>query len=176
VILKVGDFEGRTRLRASLFTTIKSIRKDFQSENIEQGVYEYRDYAEFVIEECRMQDINNCDLITLFTLRYALDKPDDIVNLKFDILDLQNFPERLDISYEAEWRTYVKRAIHSIKTSRFRTKKYLEAHINELLDGTSEEFNTLLEIVKTAMAVNNSTQVTVINSPLKTYVQQLLKL
>lgn len=123
-----------------------------------------------------MQDINHCDLITLFTFRYALDKPNDIVNLKFDILDLQNFPERLNLSYEAEWRTYVKRAIHNIKTSRFGNKTSLETHISGLLDGTCEEFNQLLDIVKTAMAVNNSTQVTVINTPLKNYVHQLLKL
>jgi hypothetical protein len=91
-------------------------------------------------------------------------------------MDLQNFPERLEVSYQAEWRTYVKRAIHNIEKSALGDKVSLQKRINALLDGHSNEFNAQLSIVKTAMAVNNSTQVTVINTPLKTYVNNLLKL
>jgi hypothetical protein len=123
-----------------------------------------------------MQNINNCDLLTLFTFRFALDQANTVVNLKLDILDLQSFPERLEVSYEAEWRTYVKRAMHNIEKSPVGDKASLEKSISALLDGHSDEFNEQLRIVKTAMAVNNSTEVTVINTPLKTYVQNLLNL
>ncbi len=123
-----------------------------------------------------MQNINNCDLLTLFTFRFALDQANSIVKLKLDILDLQSFPERLELSYEDEWRTYVKRAIHNIERSPLGNKAALQESINALLDGHSDEFNMQLSIVKTALAINNSTEVTVINTPLKTYVNNLLKL
>jgi hypothetical protein len=105
--------------------------------------------------------------------RFALDRDDDIVNLEQDVLDLQNFPERLEISYEAEWRSYVRRALFRLSTDE---QNKLENNLAVLLGGNNEHFNQLLNVLKTAIAVNNSTQVTVLNSPLKNYVQQLLKL
>ncbi|MBT1451375.1 hypothetical protein KJ365_10850 [Glaciecola sp. XM2] len=120
-----------------------------------------------------MLDLQQCDVLSLFLYRFALDRDDDIVNLEQDVLDLQNFPERLEVSYEAEWRSYVRRALFKLSSDE---QYQLEDKLTVLLAGNNPHFNQLLNILKTAIAVNNSTQVTVLNSPLKNYVQQLLKL
>lgn len=123
-----------------------------------------------------MQNLENADLYTLFALRYAVDKKHDLVDLKQDVLDLQGFPERIEISYQAEWRSYVKKELHRLQRSSNSAIAELEAQVNELQSGHNDEFNGLLSILKTATAVNNSEEVSVISTPVKKYVHQLLQL
>jgi hypothetical protein len=123
-----------------------------------------------------MLDVENCDLLTLFTARYALDKPNDVVNLQRDVSDLQGFPERLEQSYKAEWRIFVKRELHKLQGSSDTGKQNLAAKLSRLEKGSDAKFEQMAEIIKTAIKVNNSPSVTVMTTPLKSYVNQLLKL
>ncbi|WP_395338637.1 hypothetical protein PN836_012200 [Ningiella sp. W23] len=123
-----------------------------------------------------MQEIDTCGITDLFTLRYAMDKKNDIVNLREDVLDLQSFPERLYASYQAEWRKYVKRALHQLQAHDDEQKRAFQNKVSELQSGQSGEFNELLAVVNTAIVVNDSQQVSVLTTPLKRYVEDLLKL
>ncbi len=121
-----------------------------------------------------MIDVNDCDFIQLFLLRYALDKPNDIVNLERDILDLQYFPERLQDSYLAEWKAYIKPELIALQR---RDEHHNLANIMVNLEqGDNPHFNRLYDVIKTADKVNNSDAVTVMTTPFKSFVNQLLKI
>jgi len=123
-----------------------------------------------------MIDVKNCDLITLFMFRYALDKPNDTVNLTRDIIDLQSFPERLHDSYLPEWQTYVKKELYRVERANEQEKQTLLAHLSDLQQSNNETFIRLCALINTAVKVNNSPEVTVMTTPLKSYVTQLLKI
>ncbi|MFC4698597.1 hypothetical protein ACFO4O_00300 [Glaciecola siphonariae] len=121
-------------------------------------------------------NIGQCDISTLFSYRYVLDKKDDIVDLHQDIRDLRAFPERIADSYQAEWTSYVKRELHNISKRSQKEKAALITSLQMLESGQDEEFEALREIINTAIKVNISPDVTVMTTPLKRYVSQLLTL
>jgi hypothetical protein len=121
-------------------------------------------------------DVENCDLMSLFTFRFALDDTNDVVDLKQDIRDLTSFPERLYSSYEAEWRVYVKRKLHALDKAPKHKQVALVKLLNKLENDDDENYIKLREIINTAIKVNNSSSVTVMTTPLKSYVNYLLTL
>lgn len=123
-----------------------------------------------------MIDVENCDLLSLFMFRYALDRPNDTVDLQRDILDLQSFPERLNDSYKDEWQTYVKRELHKKQRAGKQEMQALIARLSDLEKQNDETFNRLRSKIDVAVKVNNSPDVTVMTTPLKSYVNQLLKI
>jgi len=123
-----------------------------------------------------MFDIKQCDLKTLFMFRFALDKTNDTVNLEKDINDLSGFPERLTDSYLAEWQSYVKRELNKIEKAGEAAKQSFALNIDKLQSGENTQFEHLYAKIKTAEKVNNSPEVAVMTTPLKSYVNQLLKL
>lgn len=123
-----------------------------------------------------MIDVNQCDVSTLFMFRFALDKANDTVDLRKDIDDLSSFPERLTQSYLAEWRCYVKRELSKIQKNKGTKKQALKDTLMTIQKGENQDFNHLYERIKTAEKVNNSPSVTVMTTPLKSFVNQLLKL
>lgn len=115
-------------------------------------------------------DLN--DIETLFTLRYILDNPSDIVDLSQDIKDLSGFPERLFGSYKSEWQTYIKKeakkrklVVESIDLVEF---------LHQLPDSLQTDYLSMLELVRKSQIIATSSNVKVIKSPLKTYIEALL--
>ncbi|MEM0912054.1 MAG: hypothetical protein AAGJ37_13825 [Pseudomonadota bacterium] len=120
-----------------------------------------------------MTDLDTADVMTLFTFRYLLDKPNDIVDLTQDVLDLQAFPERLFGSYKEEWTRYIKRELATKQTS----KNLIHLDIKEVLSSDSlEEYESLKQIVSMALSIEATEKVIVIDTPLKAYLNQLMKL
>lgn len=117
-----------------------------------------------------MKDDIQLNTLELFCLRYALDEPDPVENLKQDIVDLQYFPERLEQSYRALWVSYVKRKL--------RTDSRNEEKLTELLANTKlhedAQFLELRDIIEQTQQLNVSQNISAIKSPLKRYVEQLL--
>jgi hypothetical protein len=121
-------------------------------------------------------DVDNCDLKTLFILRFMLDRVQDISDLNADIHDLQSFPERLESSYIAEWRAYVKRELHQLKNASSQRQTKLLERLESVGNGKDAEFEQLQNFINTALKVNNCASVTVMTTPLKSYVNYLLQL
>ena len=115
----------------------------------------------------------NNEIITLFTYRYLLDEPQPPHDFKQDIEDLRVFPERLEVSHVDEWRSYIRRYINRNKLS----NAELET-LTKRLDTpeVSEEYQYLRSIVITALKINNSPEVKVINTPLKEYLNKLINM
>lgn len=120
-----------------------------------------------------MNDIDNTDVLTLFAYRYLLDKSNDIVNLKQDVIDLQTFPERLFSSYKAEWTRYIKRELATKQTS----QNLIHLNIEDILSSESQkEYAYLKGLVSMAIKIEATEKVKVIDTPLKVYINQLMKL
>ncbi len=120
-----------------------------------------------------MIELEKADVITLFTYRYLVDKSDDIVDLRQDVLDLQSFPERLYGSYQEEWKRYIKREIATKQMS----KNLIQLDLEDVLTSDSlEEYEALKQIVSTAMQVESTENVKVIDTPLKVYINRLMNL
>ena len=115
-------------------------------------------------------DLN--DIETLFTLRYMLDDPSDIVDLGQDIEDLTSFPERLFGSYKFEWQTYIKK--EAKKRKLIVDSIDLVEFIHQLPDSLKTDYLRMLELVQKSQIIANSSNVKVIKSPLKTYIEALL--
>jgi hypothetical protein len=115
----------------------------------------------------------NSEIITLFTYRYLLDEPQPPHDSKQDIEDLRVFPERLEVSHVDEWRSYIRRYINRNKLS----EKELETLSERLnIPAVSEEYQYLKSIVITALKINDSPDVKVINTPLKDYLNKLINM
>ena len=115
----------------------------------------------------------NNEIITLFTYRYLLDELQPPHDFKQDIEDLRVFPERLEISHVDEWRSDIRRYINRNKLG----NAELEA-LTKRLDTpeVSEEYQYLRSIVITALKINTSPEVKVINTPLKEYLNKLINM
>nr|WP_136250883.1 hypothetical protein [Ningiella ruwaisensis] len=120
--------------------------------------------------------VDQLDIKSLFIFRYLLDRADDIVDLKKDIHDLRHFPERLETSYKHEWRTYVKKELHLLEESDYGQRLEIEQHFHHIVNSPEHPFDEMLTIVEFAQKVNNSDTVTVMTTPLKRYVHELLRL
>ncbi|WP_296044516.1 hypothetical protein [uncultured Alteromonas sp.] len=120
-----------------------------------------------------MQATNHHAIITLFTYRYLLDEPQPPHDFKQDIEELNVFPERLEISHVDEWRSYIRRYISRNKL----TNEQIEALTQRLdIPEVYEEYQYLKSIVITALKINDSPDVKVINTPLKEYLNKLINL
>ena len=116
---------------------------------------------------------NNNEIVTLFTYRYLLDEPQPPHDFKQDIEDLRVFPERLEISHVDEWRSYIRRYINRKKLS----DAELETLTKRLdIPEISEEFQYLKAILITALKINDSPEIKVINTPLKANLNKLIKM
>lgn len=111
------------------------------------------------------------DIISLFSIRYSLDEADPIENLHQDIYDLYHFPERLESSYRDLWLSYIKRKLRQNANNPHIIKNLLErANLNE--DAT---FLELKKIVEQTVRINQSSEVSILKTPLKRYIERLLK-
>ncbi|PRO71634.1 hypothetical protein C6Y40_21125 [Alteromonas alba] len=120
-----------------------------------------------------MHKNNNNEIVTLFTYRYLLNEPQPPHDFKQDIEDLRVFPERLEISHVDEWRSYIRRYINRKKLS----DAELETLTKRLdIPEISEEFQYLKSILITALKINDSPEIKVINTPLKAYLNKLIKM
>lgn len=114
------------------------------------------------------------DLNTLFILRFVLDDPTDMVDLNQDITDLSSFPERLYGSYLSEWKSYVQKKIRE-KGQQIDDLDFVNI-IDEMNEDESLNYQRLIKIIHRAQVIVQSDKVKVIKSPLKTYIESLLKL
>lgn len=120
-----------------------------------------------------MHKNNNNEIVTLFTYRYLLNEPQPPHDFKQDIEDLRVFPERLEISHVDEWRSYIRRYINRKKLS----DAELETLTKRLdIPEISEEFQYLKSILITALKINDSPEIKVINTPLKNYLNKLINM
>jgi len=114
------------------------------------------------------------DLTTLFTLRFIFDDPSDIVDLRQDVKDLQEFPERLRGSYISEWKSYVRRHMYR------QNLKLMSLDLYQLMENLEQEklieFQLLTSIIEQANLITQSEKVKVIKSPFKAYIESLLKI
>lgn len=114
------------------------------------------------------------DIYTIFIYRYLFDKKHDIVNLKADVHDLQHFPERLMTSYQDEWQKYNRKAANERNIDLH--KQDTKLLIATLCAQQQEELKIFLNIIENTVAINNSTNIKVIKTELKSYIESLLKL
>jgi hypothetical protein len=117
---------------------------------------------------------NNEHIFTIFTYRYVFDQNNDIVDLKQDVLDLRQFPERLFGSYCYEWGKYNKKVMHrqEIEVGKSNVKHL----VNSLSLDKQKELEYLLSIIQKAMLVATGTNIIVIKSELKSYIENLIKI
>lgn len=110
----------------------------------------------------------------MFTYRYVFDQKNDIVDLRQDVLDLAQFPERLTGSYSCEWEKYNRKAMYEKKIEAGDDK------LKELLINLSfekrKELEYLLCVVEKTILVLASSNIIVIKSELKSYIENLLKI
>jgi hypothetical protein len=118
--------------------------------------------------------IDNKHILTMFTYRYVFDQKNDIVDLRQDVLDLAQFPERLTGSYSCEWEKYNRKAMYEKKIEAGDDK------LKELLINLSfekrKELEYLLCVVEKTILVLASSNIIVIKSELKSYIENLLKI
>ena len=121
---------------------------------------------------------SDTDITTLFLYRYLLDKPDPVHNLYKDIEDLKHFPERIDGSYRAEWTTYVKRQLHKLKQLDKQQQQDFWSRLSQKMQQPQQDRDlcAALEQIQTSLKINASDKVSVIKIPVKTYIEQLIKL
>ena len=119
------------------------------------------------------QDLANLTLEELFVLRFLLDKKEQVHSLEQDVNDLVYFPERMEISYRHEWLLYVKRKIRS--TNIQPTGDGLKQALKQLSVEKQKRCQQQLDMIQTALAINNSDAIKVIKSPLKTYIESLIQ-
>lgn len=118
--------------------------------------------------------MDNEHIYTIFTYRYVFDQNKDIVDLKQDVLDLRQFPERLFGSYSHEWGKYNKKIIQRQKLEV--SKSNVKHLVNSLSFEKQKELEYLLSIIEKAMLVATSTNIIVIKSELKSYIENLIKI
>ena len=115
-----------------------------------------------------MQD---SDIVTLFTYRFLIDEPQPPHNFTQDIADLQQFPERLSLSYIDEWKSDIKRYMSKNNL----TIDDLEALSTQLTEpDTAQQYAPLKDIVVRALQINSSDTVSIIETPFKRYIDKLV--
>lgn len=114
----------------------------------------------------------NADIITLFTYRFLLDEPTDVINLSKDIDDLAIYPERIVDSYPAEWRSYVQAALR-----RHPQPQSLVPKVQAQLAGSTAAtpYAAMCEKILRALAVCNSDNLHLIKHPVRVAVERLIK-
>lgn len=80
--------------------------------------------------------LSRLTLDVLLALRIIFDKPGQPVNLDADIEDLDQFPERLHLSYRHQWEAYVNRALVALADDK--TPDETQDIIETMLDRVTE--------------------------------------
>lgn len=119
-------------------------------------------------------NIDHKHILTIFTYRYVFDQKNDIVNLRNDIVDLEQFPERLTGSYCYEWEKYNRKAMHEQKLDGADDK--LQELVSKLSFEKQKELEYLLCIIEKTMLVMAASNIIVIKSEFKSYIEKLLKI
>jgi hypothetical protein len=114
------------------------------------------------------------DIYTVFTYRYIFDEKNDIVNLHSDVYDLQHFPERLMSSYNAEWQKYNRKAAN--KRNLDLSAQQAKILVSKLTDSQQKELSEFLQVIEKTAAINASSNIKVIKTEFKSYIESLLKL
>ena len=113
-------------------------------------------------------------ILTIFTYRYVFDQKNDIVNLRKDIIDLEQFPERLTGSYCYEWEKYNRKAMHEQKTDS--ANGTLKELVSKLSFAKQNELEYLLTIIEKTLLIMAASNIIVIKSEFKSYIENLLKI
>lgn len=116
--------------------------------------------------------IDSKQILTTFTYRYVFDRKNDIVDLRQDVIDLAQFPERLSGSYRSEWEKFNKKAMYEQKVDASEDK--LKELLSRLSGEEQKELEYLLRIIEKTMLVLASSNIIVIKSELKSYIENLL--
>jgi hypothetical protein len=114
------------------------------------------------------------DIYTIFIYRYIFDRKNDIVDLRADVYDLQHFPERLMSSYQAEWKKYNKKAANERGIDI--EQQDTSALIDTMRSDQQQELAEFLKIIENTITINESKNIKVIKTELKTYIETLIKL
>ena len=122
--------------------------------------------------------LESADILTLFAFRYILDEPHPVINLEQDLQDLNTWPERLEDSYRAEWTSYIKKRLHTVKTlSEDEQTQFWHKHAElSSKESSDERFTAFAEQIARIQALASTEKVSVLPTPLKRYLQALLKL
>jgi protein-disulfide isomerase len=117
---------------------------------------------------------NSIDIYTIFTYRYIFDRKNDIVNLSLDIDELRQFPERLFASYKAEWESYNQKAARKLDIEL--SAENAQAIVSNLSAKQQNELREYLQAIERAIAINESPNIKVIKTELRSYLEFLIKL
>ena len=122
--------------------------------------------------------LESADILTIFAFRYILDEPHPVINLEQDLQDLNAWPERLESSYRAEWLSYIKKRLHTVKALPEKEQaQFWQKHAELMSKKSSDErFTAFAEQIARIQALANTEKVSVLPTPLKRYLQALLKL
>lgn len=122
------------------------------------------------------------DICTLFIHRYILEKKPLLtapanatrqqIDLVQDVQDLQYFPERLEGSYKSEWLSDIVRLSQGTSLSDDKLKRALGL----LSTKEKEELSISLDLIQQAETITQSPKVKVIKTPLKSYIETLIKI
>jgi hypothetical protein len=117
--------------------------------------------------------IRSNNIYTVFAFRYIFDERNDVVDLRSDVRDLHQFPERLMGSYEAEWQKYIRKA--TSKLSIDLTEEHATTLVDSLPRFQQKELSEFLGIIDKTIIINTSPNIKVIKTGLKSYIEALLK-
>ena len=122
--------------------------------------------------------LESADILTIFAFRYILDEPHPVINLEQDLQDLNAWPERLESSYRAEWLSFIKKRLHTVKALPEEEQGQFWQKHEELMskESSDQRFAAFAEQIARIQALASTEKVSVLPTPLKRYVQALLKL
>ena len=122
--------------------------------------------------------LESADILTLFAFRYILDEPHPVINLEQDLQDLNTWPERLEDSYRAEWTSYIKKRLHTIKAKPEKEQSvFWQKHTELMSDRNNDQrFAAFANQILHIQSLANTDNITVLPTPLKRYLQRLLQL
>ena len=122
--------------------------------------------------------LESADILTLFAFRYILDEPHPVINLEQDLQDLNTWPERLEDSYRAEWTSYIKKRLHTIKAKPEREQSaFLQKHTELKSERNNDQrFSSFADQILHIQSLASTNNITVLPTPLKRYLQRLLQL
>ena len=123
-----------------------------------------------------MTFLNTLSLSSIFLLRVALQREQDVIDIEQDIMDLYLFPERLELSYPDEWLAYIKRslAIHQITLAELEAIMSDEPRCNDAklaalhnkITKAKPQYTRLLKVITHIKLQNSSANITPIKTPL----------
>lgn len=124
------------------------------------------------------KELESLDILTLFAYRYILDEPHPVINLEQDLQDLNTWPERLEDSYRAEWLSYIKKRLHTIKAKPENEQSLFWQKHSTLMsdDNNDQRFTAFANQITHIQSLASTDKVTVLPTPLKRYLERLLQI